>query len=1336
MSDASKTREQLLNELAEMRRRIAKLEVLEVERKERTTELQWEITERRRAEEVLRASELQYRTTIDSLDDVIHIVDTDLRLTLFNTTFMQWCQQLGRETADVIGRTPFEVFPFLPDRVRDEYHQVFETGETLVTKESIELEGKEIITETRKLPIFEDSSVVWVITIVRDITGRVRAEEEVQRRAAQAALIYEVGRRVSGELELDALLSGIVTAVCDAFGYYSAMLMLLDEQAERLTLQFIAGGYAGVFSHDLSIAVGEGMIGYAAATGETQVSGDVSQDPHYVRKAQEETRSELAVPIESGQQVIGVLDLQSHEFEAFDETDVVAMETLSTQIGTAIENARLLQDTRAHVEELAVLNELGQALTTRLDVEQVLDEAYRGASRLMDTSNFYIVLYNPDKEEEITFSLDVVEGEIREPYVTWPAGRGLAEYVIHNRTPLLIEANLPERLKEMGIELAGRAALSWVGVPLVIGDRVLGMMAAVQGHTTSRAYDEHDRDLLLSIASQTAIALQNTYLFEETQRRVTQLALINDVGGKIAAVLGLDGVMDRAAHLAQESFGYHHVALFTVDRERDEMVMRARAGDFAPLFPLDHRLRLGQGMVGWVGLYGKRLLANDVEAELRYVNLYPDVIPTRSELSVPIRVGQEVMGVLDVQSPRRDAFDENDVMVIETLADQVAVAIDNARLYEAIQQELVERVRAEEAVRQRNRELALLNRASQALSATLDLDQVLATVLEEMCHLLDVVAGSIWLVEPPFPVPPGKGRGGGLVCRHVIGPGSGIVRGWRLAPGEGVAGWVARSGESLIVPDARTDERHFDGVDRQIGMETRSILSVPLHVKQEVVGVLQMVDTDAGRFGPADLALVEPLAASASIAIENAHLYQELLSHAEQLEQRVQERTAELQDQYARLDAILSSTADGIVVTDEEGNVIQANPVAQAWLTQTLSPEEAGRLRETVQRVATQAGEQPIEMLELTGLDLELNSALISEPKFALPSAPAFRHRPEEPVLGKTAEEEEALRHRPEEPMLGKPAAVVAIHDVSHLKALDRMKTRFVTNISHELRTPITTIKLYAHLMQQQPEKWKQHLETLAWEADHQARLVEDILQVSRIDAGRLEMKPRLISLNELTRAVVASRQVLAQERGLTLEHRSMLRRERLAERSDFGEAPVSSAEPLSRTARPSRRAVEPLMVLVDPERMKQVLDNLVGNGIRYTPEGGTVVVSTGTKEAEGRMWATVTVTDTGIGIPAEELPHIFERFFRGVEPRAMQLTGTGLGLSIAKEIVELHGGRVTVESPSTGSGQAPSTLWLRSGQVPSTEFVPSEAEGAEGPKAGEQGIGSTFTVWLPLAVG
>jgi PAS domain S-box-containing protein len=182
---------------------------------------------------------------------------------------------------------------------------------------------------------------------------------------------------------------------------------------------------------------------------------------------------------------------------------------------------------------------------------------------------------------------------------------------------------------------------------------------------------------------------------ERLERLAIQLALLNDIGGRIAAVLELDSVLARAAHLVQESFSYHHVALFTVDRERGDLVMRAKAGAFAHLFPPNHRLKLEQGMVGWVGYHGERLLANDVDAEPRYVNLYPDLVPTRSELSVPIRLGEQVVGVLDVQSPALNAFGENDVIVIETLADQIAVAIENARLYEAVQRELTERKRAE-----------------------------------------------------------------------------------------------------------------------------------------------------------------------------------------------------------------------------------------------------------------------------------------------------------------------------------------------------------------------------------------------------------------------------------------------------------------------------------------------------------------------------------------------------------------------------------------------------------------------------------------------------------------
>ena len=180
--------------------------------------------------------------------------------------------------------------------------------------------------------------------------------------------------------------------------------------------------------------------------------------------------------------------------------------------------------------------------------------------------------------------------------------------------------------------------------------------------------------------------------------------------------------------------------------------------------------------------------------------------------------------------------------------------------------DITERKWAEEALQQRNCELALLNHATQAFNSTLDLDQVLITVLAGMRYLLDVAACSVWLVDPETKE---------LVCRQASGPHSEIVRGWRLAPGEGLAGWAVHSGQPMVVPDVRTDARHFKGVDEQTGFEYRSILSIPLWAKQQVIGTLHVLDTSVNRFKEIDVTLLESLAAIAAIAIENARLYEQ-----------------------------------------------------------------------------------------------------------------------------------------------------------------------------------------------------------------------------------------------------------------------------------------------------------------------------------------------------------------------------------------------------------------------------------------------------------------------------
>ncbi|MBU0702918.1 MAG: GAF domain-containing protein [Chloroflexi bacterium] len=885
------------------------------------------------------------------------------------------------------------------------------------------------------------------------------------------------------------------------------------------------------------------------------------------------------------------------------------------------ERVQAEESLRRRADELAALQATVLDITTPHDLPTLLQTIVERAARLLNAVGGGLYLCDPSREE----ARCVVSYNTPRDFtgIVLKYGEGAAGTVAQTGESLIID-DYRTWSARAGVYEEGQPFTSVLSVPMIWQGQVTGVIHVLH-NVERRRFSQADLGLLALFANHAAIAVENIRLYEQAQRDITerkqaeqalrqrtaQLEALREVGLELIFQLDLDAlllsIVSRATELLEAASG----GLYLYRPEQDVLEWVVSIGPHAA--PVGITLQRGEGLSGKVWESGEPLIVDDYQHWEGRSSAWEDHPPVKTVMAVPVRWGEQFLGVLNVVANTPGSFSEADAELLGLFATQAAIAIRNARLLQA---------------EQGQRELAeALEEAAAAVSSTLDLDEVLDRILGQVERVVPGDVFNIMRIEGDLTRTVrwrGQERFGAEEFVSIVAFRVADVPTFRQ---------MVETGKSVIIPDTGADP---DWVVQPELAWLRSYVAAPIQVGGTTVGFLNVDGTRPGQFGPADARRLEAFASHAAAAIENAQLYQALRAHAGQLEQRVEERTAELKAQYAWLDAILRSATDGIVVTDEEGSIVRANPVAQEWLAQTLSPEEAGRLRETIRSLVTRAEEQPVEFLELTGLDLELSGALVVEEGVEKPTA-----------------------------------VVIDIHDVSHLKALDRMKTRFITNISHELRTPITTIKLYAHLMNQYPEKWKGYLDVLAREADHQAQLVEGILQISSIDAGRIEMEPRPTPLDELAGATVASHRILAQERGLTLKLQ-----------------PVPPSIP--------SLVGEKVIALVDPERMVQVLNNLVENAIRYTPEGGSVLVSTGVGEADGRAWATVTVTDTGMGIPEDEMSHIFDRFFRGEEPRAMQLTGAGLGLAIAKEIVELHGGRVTVES-----------------------------------QAGE---GSTFTVWLPLS--
>ncbi len=363
------------------------------------------------------------------------------------------------------------------------------------------------------------------------------------------------------------------------------------------------------------------------------------------------------------------------------------------------------------VNELTTIEEVGRTIAqAQLDVDEICDLVYEWTSQIADATVFHVGLFEGD---EYAIRLWVRNGE-RTPSQTFSMrpGVGLVNWLRHTGQPILVRdfAREVDSLPARPAYVSDNPPRSALFVPLIAGDTVIGTLS-VQSYRR-HAYRESDQRVLSAMANQAALAIQKARLFTQERKRVRQLETIDQVSRQVSATLELPTLFKRVVGLVRDSFGYYHVALYTVDRERESVVFQASSSaadqDIAP------EVEWEQGLVGWVAAHGDSVTVNDVENEPRY-RCVDALEETRSELTVPVLLEDEMVGVLDVQSDQVDAFGPDDLFILETLGSQIAIAIQEGRLYEAERQ-------------QAWLSTALLQVAD-AMSQVSDMDAVLTTIV-------------------------------------------------------------------------------------------------------------------------------------------------------------------------------------------------------------------------------------------------------------------------------------------------------------------------------------------------------------------------------------------------------------------------------------------------------------------------------------------------------------------------------------------------------------------------------------------------------------------------------
>jgi GAF domain-containing protein/CheY-like chemotaxis protein/HAMP domain-containing protein len=962
-------------------------------------------------------------------------------------------------------------------------------------------------------------------------------------------------------------------------------------------------------------------------------------------------RSALLVPLIVAGQSIGFINAVWSQPRQFTDAELRRLTLLAGQAATAIQTRRLFEQTQARVRQLAVLNEISRAASGVLETESLYETLYQQIQQIMDVGAFYVGLYDPNSRI-LTYPVCYDEGKRYTPpeWVVEPGYR--TSQVILSGEPLLVHLTPDEVAREEANPIAAvgnpnRMTPSLAFVPLRLGERVIGLIS-VQSYQYNAYMQEHI-NLLAGVANQVAVALENTRLFEDARARALQLATASEAGRAATSILDLDELCATAVDLVRVRFGYYQTSIFLVDESGQSAVLRDTTSETGRQLKLGHYALSvgGESLIGQVSSTGHTQVVRETDTVLAFPadNLWTQ---SATEAAIALKRGNQIIGVLDVQSKDLHSFASDEMAVLELLCDQLSIAIQNARLYGQTRKQSV-------VLEKRAADLAVLNDVSRLVTQTLDESEILNTAARVLVRHYGVGHCGVVLLNPArdtlrvaieYPDQGALGQEIPLTSRALL--------------------EAINAKQAFAVEDVMSDAR-TEGMRPALRRSSiRSVMFLPLLIQNNTVGLIRLDAVGVMRqFSDDELSLGLTLASQVAVAMQNARLFEETRRRAREV-QRLYEIGGQLSSSL-ELQPILQLVADSArelvsaqyatVYIRREGETGYqfsiSSEQADDTLRESVAKPRPGGLTDTILRTGrailipdttldprSSPAFKALGLRSQVGLPIQLGARTIGV-------LYANSHR----LNGFDAHDQELLSFLCAQAATSIQNALLYEEQkqtAEKLREVDRLKTEFLASMSHELRTPLNSIIGFSRVILKGidgplSDLQKQDLEAIHGSGQHLLGLINNILDISKIEAGKMELSFEEVDLTQIIKTVMST--AIGLNKGKPVELKTQI------------------AEGLP-------------TVWADSTRARQVLLNLVSNASKFTEEGSITCFA-----AYDAKFVTLGVRDSGIGIPQDKLGMIFEEFTQVDSSTTRKYGGTGLGLAISRRFVEMHAGKIWVES-------------------------------------------------------